>query len=249
MALGQRSSRGTSVSNNGSHGPAPAHAITRYLIIWHLDQGQARGYGRITHFFVIAPRDGHDFYKADDRELTGDLFQMPGCRMKNMNIIPFTWTNKFSEYTCFSKGLGSGVWAVSGILTSMAINLFLVMKWWTQVRKKTFQNSEYFNVSTKSFELMLGIYERTRKISPIYGQNHIERPRKLHTHYACRWPLGCFFWYFLNSDRRSSNGRRSDTGDNLLPPRISAWRSSVDPAFLHLYLGPFDQVSVREIGG
>ena len=61
------------------HPPMPSPGI---LVIWHLDQGQARGYGRITHFFVIAPRDGHDFYKADDRELTGDLFQMPGCRMK-----------------------------------------------------------------------------------------------------------------------------------------------------------------------
>ena len=57
MALGQRSSRGTDVSNNGSHGPTPAHAITRYPR--HLALGPRTGYvehGRITHFFVIAPR-------------------------------------------------------------------------------------------------------------------------------------------------------------------------------------------------
>ena len=88
--------------------------------------------------------------------------------------------------------------------------------------------------------------ECTRKKARLWSKSYRKTPKIACI--LCQCPLGCFFWYFLNSDRGSSIGRRSDTGDNLLPPRIGAWRSSVDPTFLHLYLGPFDQVSVWEIG-
>ena len=48
-------------------------------------QGQARGYGHITHFLPL-PTWGHDFPWAIVTQPVG-IFQTPGCHMKDMDII------------------------------------------------------------------------------------------------------------------------------------------------------------------
>ena len=48
-------------------------------------QGQARGYGRITHFMPLPTWD-HDFYNVNVTQQVG-VFQIPGCKMKHMGII------------------------------------------------------------------------------------------------------------------------------------------------------------------
>ena len=48
-------------------------------------QGQARGYGRITHF-LPPPTWGHDFPWAIVTRLVG-IFQTPACHMKDMEIL------------------------------------------------------------------------------------------------------------------------------------------------------------------
>ena len=50
-----------------------------------INQGQARGYGRITHFLPL-PTWGHDFPWAIVTQPVG-IFQTPGCHMKDMDII------------------------------------------------------------------------------------------------------------------------------------------------------------------
>ena len=71
-----------------------------------LDQGQARGYGRITHFLPL-PTWGHDFPWAIVNQPVG-IFQTPGCHMKDMDIIfpqiPFAllWVEWF-DHRALSK--------------------------------------------------------------------------------------------------------------------------------------------------
>ena len=48
-------------------------------------QGQARRYGHITHFLPL-PTWGHDFPWAIVTQPVG-IFQIPGCHMKDMDII------------------------------------------------------------------------------------------------------------------------------------------------------------------
>ena len=48
-------------------------------------QGQARGYGRITHFLPL-PTWGHDFPWAIVTQPVG-IFQTPRCHMKDLDII------------------------------------------------------------------------------------------------------------------------------------------------------------------
>ena len=48
-------------------------------------QGQARGYGRITHF-LPSPEVGHDFYKVTVTQQVGQ-FKIPGCQMKDMDFV------------------------------------------------------------------------------------------------------------------------------------------------------------------
>ena len=50
-----------------------------------LIQGQARRYGRITHFLPL-PLEGHDFHRAHMTKPMG-RFQTPRCQMKEMDII------------------------------------------------------------------------------------------------------------------------------------------------------------------
>ena len=50
-----------------------------------LGQGQARGYGRITHF-LPSPEVGHDFRKVTVTQRVGQ-FEIPGCQMKDMDIV------------------------------------------------------------------------------------------------------------------------------------------------------------------
>ena len=48
-------------------------------------QGQARGYGRITHFLPL-PLRGHHFQRATVTQWL-DRFQIPGYQMKDMDIV------------------------------------------------------------------------------------------------------------------------------------------------------------------
>ena len=48
-------------------------------------QGQARGYGRITHF-LPSPEVGHDFHKVTVTQQVGQ-FKIPGCQMKDMDFV------------------------------------------------------------------------------------------------------------------------------------------------------------------
>ena len=48
-------------------------------------QGQARGYGRITHFLPL-PLRGHRFQRATVTQWL-DRFQIPGYQMKNMDPV------------------------------------------------------------------------------------------------------------------------------------------------------------------
>ena len=48
-------------------------------------QGQARGYGRITHF-LPSPEVGHYFRKVTVTQQVGQ-FEIPGCQMKDMDIV------------------------------------------------------------------------------------------------------------------------------------------------------------------
>ena len=48
-------------------------------------QGQARGYGRITHFLPL-PLRGHHFQRATVTQWL-DRFQIPGYQMKDMYIV------------------------------------------------------------------------------------------------------------------------------------------------------------------
>ena len=50
-----------------------------------LDQGQAREYGRITHFLPL-PLEGHHFQRATVTQLQ-NRFQISGYQMKDMNIV------------------------------------------------------------------------------------------------------------------------------------------------------------------
>ena len=50
-----------------------------------LEQGQARGYGRITHF-LLSPEVGHDFFKVTVTQQVGQ-FKIPGCQMKDMDFV------------------------------------------------------------------------------------------------------------------------------------------------------------------
>ena len=65
------------------------------------DQGQARGYGRITHFLPL-PTWGHDFNRGIVTQQV-EIFPIPGCQMKDMDFIlpqiPFTllWVEWFSH--------------------------------------------------------------------------------------------------------------------------------------------------------
>ena len=58
----------------------------------NLLQGQARGFGRITHYLPL-PIWGHDFPLAIVTH-TVDIFQSPGYHMKDMDVVfpkmPFT---------------------------------------------------------------------------------------------------------------------------------------------------------------
>ena len=49
------------------------------------NQGQARGYGRITHFLPL-PLRGHHFQRATVTQWL-DRFQIPGYQMKDMDIV------------------------------------------------------------------------------------------------------------------------------------------------------------------
>ena len=61
------------------------HAYWVSLGLSCLGQGQARRYGRITHFLPL-PTWGHDFPWAIVTQPVG-IFQTPGCHMKDMDII------------------------------------------------------------------------------------------------------------------------------------------------------------------
>ena len=50
-----------------------------------LNQGKARGYGRITHFLPL-PTWGHDLPWAIVTQPVG-IFQTPACHMKDMEIL------------------------------------------------------------------------------------------------------------------------------------------------------------------
>ena len=52
--------------------------------VW-LQQGQARGDGRITHFLPL-PLRGHHFQRATVTQWL-DRFQIPGYQMKDMDIV------------------------------------------------------------------------------------------------------------------------------------------------------------------
>ena len=50
-----------------------------------LVQGQARRYGRITHY-LPSPEVGHDFHKATVTQRVGK-FKIPVCQMKDMDFV------------------------------------------------------------------------------------------------------------------------------------------------------------------
>ena len=50
-----------------------------------LVQGQARRYGRITHYLPL-PEVGHDFHKATVTQRVGK-FKIPVCQMKDMDFV------------------------------------------------------------------------------------------------------------------------------------------------------------------
>ena len=57
------------------------------ILLCVLVQGQARGYGHITHFLPL-PTWGHDFPWAIVTQPMG-IFQTQGCHMKDMAKTPF----------------------------------------------------------------------------------------------------------------------------------------------------------------
>ena len=70
---------------NGSQNSSLEPTIPQTTIYCKWKQGQARGYGRITHFLPL-PTWGHDFPWAIVTQPVG-IFQTPGCHMKDMDII------------------------------------------------------------------------------------------------------------------------------------------------------------------
>ena len=61
------------------------HAYWVSLGLSCLGQGQARRYGRITHFLPL-PLRGHHFQRATVTQWL-DRFQIPGYQMKDMHIV------------------------------------------------------------------------------------------------------------------------------------------------------------------
>ena len=56
-----------------------------YLLCVTFHQGQARGYGRITHFLPL-PEVGHDFHKVTVTQQVGQ-FKIPECQMNDMDFV------------------------------------------------------------------------------------------------------------------------------------------------------------------
>ena len=66
------------------HKKLGVHLVEKFNRYYHY-QGQARGYGRITHFLPL-PLRGHHFQRATVTQWL-DRFQIPGYQMKDMDIV------------------------------------------------------------------------------------------------------------------------------------------------------------------
>ena len=133
---------------------------------FHKTQGQARGYGRITHILPL-PTWGHDFPWAIVTQPVG-IFQTPGCHMKDMDVIflkiPFAFLcvvwfghsplSKSSTFWHFSENQNFSLCAENRFLKTFFQNALIWRRFdensWNQLQ--TFQNIPNFHMQKETLK-------------------------------------------------------------------------------------------------